>query len=114
MSVADPSLFLDLTWTVVDGLHGSDHFPVLVQFNQVEIAPGTELWDVRHVNWDLYSDLCTSDITEEAVFSTEDPALHFTHLLTSTAHKAIPQTQCKPRLSKVPWFTEKKGYQLKG
>ena len=36
LSVADPSLFLDLTWTVVDDLHGSDHFPVLVQFSQVE------------------------------------------------------------------------------
>ena len=27
LSVAYPSLFLDLTWTVVDDLHGNDHFP---------------------------------------------------------------------------------------
>ena len=27
LSVADHSLFLDLTWTVIDDLHGSDHFP---------------------------------------------------------------------------------------
>ena len=39
LSVADPSLFLDLTWTAVDDLHGSDHFPVLVQFSQVEKTP---------------------------------------------------------------------------
>ena len=105
--MADPSLFLDLTWTVVDDLHGSDHFPVLVQFNQVEKAPDVGRWDFRNVNWDLYSDLCTSAITEEAVFSGEDPALQFTHLLTSTASKIIPKTQCKPRLPKVPWFTDK-------
>ena len=37
--VADPSLCLDLTWTIVDDLHESDHFPVLVQFSQVEKAP---------------------------------------------------------------------------
>ena len=36
LSMADPSLFLDLTWTVVDDLHGSDPFPVLVQFSQAE------------------------------------------------------------------------------
>ena len=107
LSVADPSLFLDLTWTVVDDLHGSDHFPVLVQFSQVEKAPDVGRWDFRNVNWDLYSDLCASAITEEAVFSREDPALQFTHLLTSTASKIIPKTQCKPRLPKVPWFTDK-------
>ena len=39
LSVADPSLFIDLTWTVVDDLHGSDHFPVLVQFSQAEKSP---------------------------------------------------------------------------
>ena len=61
----------------MDDLHGSDHFSVLVQFNQVETAPSTAQWDFRHVNWDLYFDLCTSDLTEEAVFSREDPALQF-------------------------------------
>ena len=107
MSVAVPSLFLDLTWTIVDDLHGSDHFPVLVQFSQVEKAPDVGWWDFRNVNWDLYSDLCASAITEEAVFSEEDPALQFTHLFTSTASKIIPKTQCKPRLPKVHWFTDK-------
>ena len=34
LSVANPSIFSDLTWTVVDDLHGSENFPVLVQFNQ--------------------------------------------------------------------------------
>ena len=80
LSVADPSLFLDLTWTIVDDLHGSDHFPVLVQFSQVEKAPNVGRWDFRNVNWDLYSDLCASAVTGEAVFSGEDPALQFTHL----------------------------------
>ena len=91
LSVADPSLFLDLTWTVEDDLHGSDHFPVLVQFSQIEKAPDVGRWDFRNVNWDLYSDLCASAITEEAVFSGEDAALQFTHLLTSTASKIIPK-----------------------
>ena len=104
LSVADPSLFLDFIWAVVDDLHGSDHFPVLVQINKVKKSIGR--WEFKNVNWDLNSDLCSSDITEEAVFSTEDPALQFTHSLTSTASKIIPQTQCKPRLLTVPWFTE--------
>ena len=107
LSVADPSLFLNLTWTVVDDLHESDHFPLLVQFSQAEKAPSIGRWDWINVIWDLYSDLCTSAVIEEAVFSREDPALQFTHLLTSAASKIIPRTQCKPRLPKVPWFTDK-------
>ena len=82
-------------------------FPVLVQFTQVEKAPYVGRWDFRNVNWDLYCDLCASAVAEEAVFSGEDPAFQFTHLLTSTASKIIPKTQCKPRLPKVPWFTDK-------
>ena len=107
LSMADPSLILELTWTIVDDLHGSDHFPVLVQFSQIEKALSIERWDYRNANWDLYSDLCTSAVTEEAVFSREDLALQFTHLLTSTASQVIPKTQCNPSLPKVPWFTEK-------
>ena len=44
LSVADPSLFLDLIWTVMADLHGSDNFPVLVQFNQVDKAPSIGQW----------------------------------------------------------------------
>ena len=88
----------------MDDLHGSDHIPVLVQFNQVEKAPSIGQWDFRNVNWDLYIDLCISSLY---IFSMKDQALQFTHLQTSTASKIIPRTQCKPRLPKMPWFTEK-------
>ena len=91
LSVADPSLFLELIWTVVDDLHGSDHFPVIVKFKQVEKAPSIDQWNFKNGDWHLYSDLCIFDITEEAVFSMEDPALQFIHLLTSTASKITPK-----------------------
>ena len=83
LSVADPSLFLDLTWTVVDDLHGSDHFPVLVQFSQVVKAPDVGRSDFRNVNWDLYSDLCASAVTGKAVFP-------FTHLNCVQNHSKNP------------------------
>ena len=107
LSVADPSLFSDLTWTVLDDLHGNDHFPVLVLFNQVEKATSIRQWDFKNVTWDLYAGPCTAAVTEEAVFPREDLALQLTHLLISTASKIIPKTKCKPRLPKVPWFTDK-------
>ena len=50
LSVAHPSLFLDLTWTIVDDLHRSDHFPVLVQFSQAEKASSIGRWYCRNVN----------------------------------------------------------------
>ena len=55
----------------------------------------------------IFTDICASTVTEEAIFSREDLALQFTHLLTSTASKIVPKTQRKPRLPKVPWFTDK-------
>ena len=107
LSVTDPSLFLDLTWswTVMDGLHGSDHFPVLVKFNEVKKAPIIGQWDFRNVHWDLYSNLCTSAVTEEAVFSRGKIRLF--NSPTSNCPQIIPKIQCKPRLPKVPWFTDK-------
>ena len=76
LSVADPSLFLYLTWTVVDDLHGSDHFHVIVQFSHLE-KKHIRRRDFKNVNWNLYSDLCISNLTEGAVFSTVQP---FTNL----------------------------------
>ena len=105
LSMTDPSLFLDLTWTVVDGLHGSDHFPVLVKFNEVKKAPIIGQWDFRNVHWNLYSNLCTSAVTEEAVFSRGKIQLF--NSPTSNCPQIIPKIQCKPRLPKVPWFTDK-------
>ena len=91
----------------MDDLHGSDHFPVLMQFSQAEKVPSIGRCDFRNANWGLYSDLSTSVVTEEAVFSREIPAFQFTHLFTATASKIIPKTKCKPSLPKVSWFTNK-------
>ncbi|WP_306341496.1 endonuclease/exonuclease/phosphatase family protein [Solemya elarraichensis gill symbiont] len=39
LSLAHPSLFLDLTWKVLPDLHGSDHFPILIHCNESIPAP---------------------------------------------------------------------------
>ena len=53
LSMADRLLFLDLSWTDMDDLYGSHHFPVLVQFNQIEKAPSMGGWDFKNILWDL-------------------------------------------------------------
>ena len=49
---------------------------------------------------------CTSELTEEAVMSAEDPAGQFTDLLIKAANKAIPKTHFSKKLLKVPWFND--------
>ena len=73
--------------------------------NRIEKGPSIGRLDFWYVNLDLYSRLCILNITGESVFSSEDPALQFSHLVTSTASTVIPKTHCKPKIPKVPWFT---------
>jgi len=39
LSICDPSLMLDLLWTVHDDLCGSDHFPILIKTNKPASFP---------------------------------------------------------------------------
>ena len=106
LSICGPSLVLDYEWNVPEDLCGSDHFPVILTSNAVEEEAAPNRLNFKKADWLSFQVQCTSELTEEADISAEDPAGQFTDLLIKAANKAIPKTRFSKNLPKVPWFND--------
>ena len=106
LSVCDPSLVLDYEWNIHEDLCGSDHFPIILTSNTVKEKAAPNRWNFKKADWLSFQAQCSSELTEEAVMSAEDPAGQFTDLLIQAADKAIPKTRFSKKLPKVPWFND--------
>ena len=104
ISICGPSLVLDYEWNIHEDLCGSDHFPVILTSNTVEEEAAPNRWNFKKADWLSFQPQCSSELTEEAVMSAEDPASQFTDLLIQAADKAIPKMRFSKKLPKVPWF----------
>ena len=106
LSVCDPSLVLDLEWSVHDDLCGSDHFPIIIQPNTVTEESHPVRWNIKKAQWDLFSRLVDVTLSAEDIFSSSDPAMKFTEILIDCARNTIPLSSSQPRKPKTPWFTD--------
>ena len=106
LSICDPSLLLEFDWKVHDDLCGSDHFPILLSSNNPTVDTDLEKFLFKAANWDAFAARCSSILTEEEVFSSEDVISQFTNLLLQCANDTIPKQSSKPRRPKTPWFDE--------
>ena len=54
LSICSPNIYLDFDWSVLDDLHGSDHFPVKIE----EITSTNEdhhsRWNLNKANWENF------------------------------------------------------------
>ena len=92
LSICGPSLVLDYKWTIHEDLCGSDHFPVILTSTAVEEEAAPNRWNFKKADWLSFQVQCTSELTEEAVISAEDPAGQFTDLLIKAANKTTKNT----------------------
>ena len=103
LSICGPSLVLDYEWNIHEDLCGSDHFPVILTSNAVEEEAAPNRCNFKKADWLSFQVQCTSELTEVAVISAEDPAGQFIDLLINAANKAIPKTRFS---KKLPWFND--------
>ena len=102
LTLASPNLFLDYSWKVLDDLHGSDHFPILlssVQYSAPDYIPKLKL---SKANWESFQSKCinTIDVNPES----SDAMESFTNQLITIMEDSIPKTSIKTKHPK-PWFT---------
>ena len=93
LSICGPSLVPDYECNIHEGLYGNDHFPVILTRNAVEEEAAPNRWNFKKADWLSFQAQCSSELTEEAVLSVEDPAGQFTDLLIQAVDKAIPKTR---------------------
>ncbi|MPC91687.1 RNA-directed DNA polymerase from mobile element jockey [Portunus trituberculatus] len=102
LSICTSNSLLDFNWQVLQDLHDSDHFPILLK--SVKSEP--QSWSLRCVldkaDWPRFTDL-SSFIRPLADFSTCAEAVDYvSDFLISVALQTIPRKS--GRFTKVPWW----------
>ena len=104
LTVASPDCALDFTWEVLDDLHGSDHYPILLKSDQFVPASRVPRWCMDGADWCLFSELCVFDCTAWH-FSTIDDAVHcFTDTLFNAGVCSISRSSGEYSRRPVPWW----------
>ena len=74
LSVSSPIAFVDFSWKVLDDLHGSDHFPILLTTGDAIFVTRAPRWCSDKANWPLFEELSRIEVdanempTVEAIF----------------------------------------------
>ena len=69
LTVVDPSIVLDFEWSVLDDLHGSDHYPILLKSTLGEEEDREERYNIKKANWTLFDDNVRGRLKDESVFN---------------------------------------------
>ena len=105
LALCHPSLYLDYSWGVHDDLCGSDHFPIILNNESVNLNDNTTYWRMNRANWELFSIFCNEELNSSTFENADDKIHSFSKLLHSIAVKCIPKTSAKSKRNK-PWFNE--------
>ena len=91
MSICSPNIYLDFDWSVLDDLHGSDHFPIKIE--EIESTMKTIIfrWNLNKANWENFIELCNEKLKPE-MLKTADNIQGFTDTLIHIAEKCIPKS----------------------
>jgi len=54
LTICSPVLFQDFTWSVNDGLCGSDHFPIIITNNGPSPVERPQRWKLNKADWTLF------------------------------------------------------------
>ena len=106
LTLCDPSLVLDLSWSVCEDSHGSDHFPVIIRTEKPEAERTPQKWKLAKGDWDRYAIATSDQMKLEDFVTADDPVATFSEALIKIAETCIPKTSGKPRKPSKPWFDD--------
>ena len=106
LSICDPSLLMDLSWTVHDDLCGSDHYPLILKNNKPTPSDTTQRWKLTKADWPTFADLCETYLTEDMFENANDSIELFASKLLTIAAQTIPRSKPNSKHISKPWFND--------
>ena len=104
LSICSPNIYLDFDWSVLDDLHGSDHFPIKIEEIESTNEDHHSRWNFNKANWENFMELCNEKLNPE-MFKTADDIQAFTDTLIHVAEKCIPKSSTRSKRNR-PWFNK--------
>ena len=106
LTITDPSLVLDFSWSVYDDLLGSDHFPIILKSSGHRSEPTFQRWKLHKGDWGSFRDHCEKELTINNLSQLPNSITTFTKQLLDIADKTIPKTNPNSCRMRKPWFTD--------
>jgi len=103
LSLCDPSIYLDYSWSVHDDTCGSDHFPVILEHSGPDITSKVPRWNLNKADWGTFRMLCEERLTPDD--NNIDQMTRFTKTLISIAEECIPKKSTSTKYNR-PWFND--------
>jgi len=100
LTLCDPVLAPELSWSVIEDDNGSDHFPIRLDITPPGKSSRPKRWCVRRADWESFSQECQTHLTEEV-----DGYESFIENLTQICDSTIPKSSGRPRKHN-PWFSD--------
>lgn len=105
LSICHPSIYLDFDWSVCEDLHGSDHFPIIIQEIEKSDDDFLPRWNLNKANWEKFHILCEEKLLFNNFKSEEDPVMSFSESLLNISLECIPKSSKCPKKNR-PWFNK--------
>ena len=107
LSITHPALYLDYSWNVTDDLCGSDHFPILLSYNNDNEDKPPQRYKFKKADWETFKIKCSSKLNESCFHEDINPIEKFSETLLEIADDCIPKTTNKSNNTKDrPWFDD--------
>ena len=92
-----------LDWTVLSDLHGSDHFPVIIDISTSRTAlKHGRHWIFTRADWAKFR--ASIHLSDEYFKGVSSTAQHFTTAILTSAKVSIPQSSGTALHPPVPWW----------
>lgn len=103
--LCSPELSQKWKFSVLDDLHGSDHFPVTLSSSTFSPANSRrKRWNEKHANWNLYAN--QANLTNVSLDQPiEDIVDQYTLILSQAARSSMPMSSIQPLKRVVPWWS---------
>jgi len=106
LSISDPSLYLDLTWSVHSDQHGSDHYPIVIHTPSPSCAVTNCTWKLAKADWSCFSDRASSELGLLNTEDLENPVESFTNILADIANSTIPRSKPRHKKNNTLYYNE--------
>lgn len=104
ISLASPSIAIDLEWRTLSQLHQSDHFPICISFpHEQQDVVMIKKWKTDLANWEAYQ---TSIIVPEFSSNLNMNVRNLNEMIIDAARQSIPLSSGNLFRSPVPWWND--------
>ena len=105
LTMCSPFLFMDFTWKVEKDLHGSEHFPIILESHYQSPDDRPLKWQFHKADWNLFRDLRSGALLQDDL---EDglQLQTFIDKLCEIANRIIPKSHPNSKESQRPWISD--------